>query len=431
MLLTKPVISGSLTILTLFLFNVAPKRVEASSLVNTTVVANNLNNPRGIAFDRNQALYVAEAGRGGSGPSIIGPELGVGLVFGQTGAITRVQNGIQERIITGLPSLTLNPQGAPLPSVNGSDGPAIGPHDIIFDEAGNLLIAIGFASNPSVRGNLGSPGSDMGQVVKYSSDINGNWQKQGGFSTDLATYEQTNNPDQRELISNPYDLKRLDNNKTLVVDAGANDLFEFDALGNLSLVTTFDTRLVNGIVMEAVPTSVALGPDGAYYVSELTGVPFPEGGARVYRIVPGQAPEIYADGFTQITGIEFDRSGNLYVLEYAVNSLLSPNNQLIGRLTQVAPNGQRTAVIDADGTLIAPNSITLGPDGDLYIANRSTFAGQGEIIRLDIASVPESASPISILIFGGLGLGWMIRRNRSKYFGYFHQDTEIADGNLV
>ena len=88
MLLTKPVISGSLTILTLFLFNVAPKRVEASPLVNTTVVANNLNNPRGIAFDRNQALYVAEAGRGGSGPSIIGPELGVELVFGQIGAIS-------------------------------------------------------------------------------------------------------------------------------------------------------------------------------------------------------------------------------------------------------------------------------------------------------------------------------------------------------
>jgi hypothetical protein len=408
--LVRPVISGSLTILTIVLFNVAPKRVEASSL---TVVANSLNNPRGIAFDRNQALYVAEAGRGGSGPIIDGPELGVGLVFGQTGAITRVQNGIQERIITGLPSLTLNPQGAPLPSVNGSDGPAIGPHDIIFDEAGNLLIAIGFASNPSVRGNLGLPGADMGQVVKYSSDISGNWQKQGGFSTDLATYEQTNNPDQRSFISNPYDLKRLDNNKTLVVDAGANALFEFDAIGNLSLVTTFDTRLVDGIVMEAVPTSVALGPDGAYYVSELTGVPFPEGGARVYRIVPGQAPEIYADGFTQITGLEFDQSGNLYVLEYAVNSLLSPNNQLIGRLTQVAPNGQRTAVIDADGTLIAPNNITLGPDGDLYIANRSTFAGQGEIIRLDIASVPESASPISILIFGGLGLGWMIRRNRN------------------
>jgi hypothetical protein len=37
--------------------------------------------------------------------------------------------------------------------------------------------------------------------------------------------------------------------------------------------------------MQAVPTSVAVAPDGAYYVGQLTGFPFPVGGARVFRVV--------------------------------------------------------------------------------------------------------------------------------------------------
>lgn len=404
MSLKKPIFSGSLTFLSLFLVNLTPNIAEASLIVNRTTVANGLENPRGIAFDQNQVLYVTEAGRGGPSPTIPGPELGVGLVFGLTGAITRVQNNIQERIITNLPSLTLNPEGAPLPSVNGSDGPALGPHNIAFDESGNLLLAIGLGSHPEFRDDLGVLGMDMGQIVKYSPDPNGNWQQQEDFSIDVANYELVNNPDNQDLVSNPYDI--LYDNKVLVVDSGANTILEFDENNeDLSVVTAFDTRLVEGIVMQAVPTAIAIGPDDAYYVSELTGVPFPEGGARIYRIVPGQAPEIYADGFTQITGLEFDTEGNLYVLEYSVSSLISPNNPLIGRLTRIAPNQQRTTIIDADGSLIAPNSITLGPDGDLYVANRSTFGGEGEIIRLDISEIPEASTlSSSILILVGFVL---------------------------
>jgi hypothetical protein len=53
--------------------------------------------------------------------------------------------------------------------------------------------------------------------------------------------------------------------------------------------------------MQAVPTSVVKGPDGAYYVGQLTGFPFPVGGANVFRVVPGHDPEVFAGGFTYIT----------------------------------------------------------------------------------------------------------------------------------
>jgi hypothetical protein len=40
--------------------------------------------------------------------------------------------------------------------------------------------------------------------------------------------------------------------------------------------------------IESVPTAVAVGPDGAYYVSELTGVPLATGLGlhMLYRIYP-------------------------------------------------------------------------------------------------------------------------------------------------
>ena len=70
--------------------------------------------------------------------------------------------------------------------------------------------------------------------------------------------------------------------------------------------------------MQAVPTGMVRGPDGALYVGQLTGFPFPVGGANVYRIVRGGEPEVYASGFTTITDIGFDERGRLYVLQAIV-----------------------------------------------------------------------------------------------------------------
>ena len=61
--------------------------------------------------------------------------------------------------------------------------------------------------------------------------------------------------------------------------------------------------------------SVARGPDGAYYVGEFW-EPFELGAANVWRVVPGQEPQIYCAGFNFIADLDFDRRGNLYVLEY-------------------------------------------------------------------------------------------------------------------
>ena len=66
------------------------------------VVATGLNNPRHVRAS-NGALYVAEAGVGGSGPCIAAGE-GVAC-YGESGSITRIKYGRQARVVTRLPSV--------------------------------------------------------------------------------------------------------------------------------------------------------------------------------------------------------------------------------------------------------------------------------------------------------------------------------------
>lgn len=145
----KLLLGTSLALLSLSLSPVITEPAAAGTIVNRTVVASQLDNPRGMAFDASGALYVTEAGRGGNSLTIPGPVPNLEMAFGTSGAITRVRNGIQERVIVGLPSLAFNPVGNPLPP-SGSNGPTIGAHDLTFDQDGNLLLLFGYSSSKSL-----------------------------------------------------------------------------------------------------------------------------------------------------------------------------------------------------------------------------------------------------------------------------------------
>jgi hypothetical protein len=76
---------------------------------------------------------------------------------------------------------------------------------------------------------------------------------------------------------------------------------------------------------QPVSTSVAVGPDGAYYVGELKGFPAPTGRSRIWRVEPGarhadcatsSACSIVATGFTSIVDLTFGPDGTLYVVEF-------------------------------------------------------------------------------------------------------------------
>jgi hypothetical protein len=139
---------------------------------------------------------------------------------------------------------------------------------------------------------------------------------------DTAAFEEENDPagDGSEESSNPFDLARLSGGKTLIADAAGNDLLYADEQGRLDWVASFPTQ--GGI--QPVPTSVVIGPDGAYYVGELTGAPFPTGISRVWRIAPGTrhaacgtspACSVVVSGLTAVIDLQFGPDGALYVAQ--------------------------------------------------------------------------------------------------------------------
>ena len=87
------------------------------------VVAEGLDNPRGIGFGPDGALYVAESGSGGAGPACIAEPRGSEACFGRTGAVTRITKRSQQRVLSGLPSVA-EEGGWPPPARSTSGSPA-------------------------------------------------------------------------------------------------------------------------------------------------------------------------------------------------------------------------------------------------------------------------------------------------------------------
>ena len=338
------------------------------SAAQWTVVATGLNNPRGLDFAPNGALYVAEAGVGGDGATIPGPETESELHFGLSGSVTKVFKGVQTRIVTGLPSLA---------AADGSG--ATGPSAISFGQQGHAHLTIGLGQPPAVRDeDLPATAASLGLLFQMNQ--NGKLKA----VADLAGFEGANDPDGYGPDSNPNGVLSDKAGGVYVADAGANALLHVDARGGISVVAIFPNRIIStpfssAFPMQAVPTNVVRGPDDALYVSQLTGFPFPVGGANIYRVVPGSTPTVFASGFTNIIDLAFDHSGNLYVLEIDQNSLGADG--VTGRLVRVPAGGGSQVTIASDG-LVMPGGLAIGPDGALYVSNFSVLPGAGQVVRI-------------------------------------------------
>jgi sugar lactone lactonase YvrE len=343
----------------------------ASAQPGATVVASGLDSPRGLGFAPNGALFVAEAGKGGAGPCREGPEGGT-VCFGASGAVTVVRNGHQSRVLSGLPSLA-DPDGSS----------AIGPSDVSFNGIGGMYVTVGLGANPALRQEVPEL-AGMAKLLR-ADPARGTTR----VVADLGAFEASANPDGGEPDTNPNSVLAGPGAR-VVADAGGNSLLRVSASGRISVLAVFPDRLVDAppflglppgtqIPMQAVPTSVVRGPDGAYYVGQLTGFPFPVGAARVYRVVPGHAPQVVADGFTNVIDLAFGRDGRLYVLEIAHNGLLS--NDLTGALIRVDRDGSHRTVL-SDG-LVAPAGLAIRGD-DAYVSNCGVCAGNGTVLRVPL-----------------------------------------------
>jgi len=395
---------------------------QAGSGPVVTVVMNRLDDPRGLAFGPGGALFVAEAGYGGA-PCGAGTGFGC---YGLTGAVSRLWHGRQDRVVTGLPSVSFR-LGAS----------ARGPHDIAMRfgigagssvlGVGGAHVTIGLENDPASREIQNRP--DLGKLVHIpnsallapSADLCDHdcWSP----VVDIAAYEIGGGPDGGAPESDPYGLlverrggpgddEDQEDGGDVVVDASGNSLLRVDEDGNISLLAVFPSRSTvpprptpGGIALtDSVPTSVVVGPDGAYYVGELAGIPFTgpkRDKSNIYRVEAGQDPyhpTVFLDGhvtgFNAIIDIAF-KGDDLYILQHWTTA----PNAVDGKLIRVACGG-RPLVCDGLhpttvlGGLDGPTSFAFSADGALYVTNHgaspaftsptSEHSPRGEVLRIDL-----------------------------------------------
>jgi hypothetical protein len=350
---------------------------SAGSSAAPEVIASGLNNPRGLTFAPNGALFVAEAGLGGSGPCFESPE--GDSCFGHSGSVTRIGKAGQRRVLTGLPSFAAE-----------ADGTAgIGPSDVAFGKNRRMYVTVGLGLDLDFSKTLPEL-HEMGELI--STKVHRKWwhpTSRPRTVADLAAFEDRFNPTGDEENVNPNSVISTRHSR-VVADAGANDLLRVTRHGRVKVLATFPDRMVvapdflglppgTKVPMDAVPTSVVKGPDGALYVGQLTGFPFPVGGANVYRIAPGKKPRVYARGFTNIIDLGFDHRGRLHVLEIFTNGLLSEDPT--GALIRVGRHGHQHVVM-SEG-LITPAGLAIRGHS-AYVSNCGTCGSGGEVLRIPL-----------------------------------------------
>jgi len=323
-------------------------------------VATGLNNPRQLNFSKSGKLYVAEAGTGGTHDCVAGPE---GTVcWGTTGSVTVVSKGHQRRVVKGLPSY----------GGQGSGEAALGPADVVPYGKGKLAISIGYGFDPADRDALAAPAGRFGELVRFNLSTH-----KLRTLGDLAAFEGRKNPI-HDPNTDPTGVFKW-GRSFLATDSGGNDLVKVKN-HRVSLVKVFrDVRIPGGGKVQAVPTDVVVGPDGAIYVSLLTGGPFTKGIARIYRIVPGHRARVYASGLTNVTSLAFGPGHQLYAVQISNQGLFSP----IGSLWRIASDKSGHKSRNVSGPLTFPYGVAF-KGHSAYVSTGAIVPGGGEVVKIPI-----------------------------------------------
>lgn len=347
-----------------------------------TTIATGLDNPRALAIGPWGGLYVAEAGNGaepGSKECIPGHEAGEEpTCVGFTSGISRIDRWGVHKVVSGLVSLAepggffaLGDSGVAA-SLWGVSGVIDESADGFPPEASKFVSAQTFERAKAQLGRL----IQVGPFGHYR------------VVADVGDFDYQWSLEHKELVpeqfpdANPYAALSTQR-ETWVIDSGANTLDRVTPWGQVSVTTFFP----NPPVSDAVPTCIDRGRDGAFYVGELTGGGNQPATSVVWRVVPGQAPTVWASGLTSVTGCGFGHDGQFYATEFSTLGLdhAEPGT---GAVVRVAPHSTSpTPVVEH---LSFPNGFAAGWDGSLYVSNWSVAPSNsgggptGEVLRISL-----------------------------------------------
>ncbi len=347
-------------------------------------IATGLNQPKKLTVAPDGSLLVALSGDGAPSSNCVGSGEEQ-ICLNQSGAIDRItQSGQVSTALGGLPSVS-------------SGGGATGPAEARYDH-GALEVLFQDELSPTTHEQpFGADGAFLGDLVRFPSA--GSPTIQAAF----GPFEAENNPDkgagtavevgaEQAIDSDPYSFVPY-HGGFAVADAAGNDLLFVSRSGAISVLAVFppipetfppgalgpsQTTPIKGTA-QAVPDSVAVGPDGALYVGELGGEPFEPGTSDVYRVVPGHAATVYASGFTAIGDIGFDSAGRLLVLEIDQqglnDALMSEGLPAPGAIIGVHRDGSHQLL--ASTGLEFPTGLAVGPGGSVYVSNYGILPATG------------------------------------------------------
>jgi hypothetical protein len=333
-----------------------------------TVVVGGLANPRGFAWDANGVLYVSLAGSGGPNEATetapttnaIGP-----FHAGLSAAVARVEASGCPVIVAG-----------GLPSTADATGGVLGAEDVAF-LGGELYVAVD--GGGPVHGNPDNPSGIYHVLADGSVEL----------VADLSAWVRAN-----PVAELPGDYDPDAAGYSLVADEAAGALWVGDPNNGQILSVKPDgtvARIADLSAGHPVPTKLALDPEGGVYVGTLTAVPFADGTAKVMHVdADGTATDVWT-GLTAVTSVAVGPDGTLYATELATGNLAEPPFLQPGTGKIVRQTGMDSSEEVVTG-LDFPVHIEFGSDGALYLATPAlgADAGTGVILRYNLdGSAPE------------------------------------------
>jgi hypothetical protein len=322
-----------------------------------TVVAPELEGPRGFLLGPDGQLFVALTGSGGA-------NRGSGLLpdsplwGGLTASVVLVDEGCTTTL------------AADLPSVSTAMGRSWGVADLAV--IGDQLYAL-VAGGGAAYGNRDEPNGiyriESDSTVTLIADLSA-WQRENPVAV----------PPKLDRVPDgmPFSIANIDG-ELWVTERHHGQLIRVGVDGAISRIVDFSST---GLV----PAGITPSPLGGAYVAIVGPPPYPADTSKVISVSPDGAVSDVWTGLTAAADVAVDLDGTLYALELGVPQSLVP--------PYLAPqSGRVVRQLELDASqlvardLPTPSALEIGADGGIYVSlSANDLSNQlGTIIRIDPA----------------------------------------------